>query len=74
MIVFLAHHFCLRSTYYFHHLPRPTAHLGESGSVRTIKIGSVNMFYCVSPPAGPAAVFLKDFTDFLSSIIILSTF
>lgn len=46
---------------------------GESGSVQTIKVGSTNIFYCVfsSPPAGPAAVFLKDFTNFLSSIIKL---
>lgn len=36
-----------------------------------IKVGSSSPFYCVLVyrPPGPAAAFLKDFSDFLSSII-----
>ena len=40
-----------------------------------IMVGSSNPFYCVSiyRPPGPAAGFLKDFSDFLSSIIKLES-
>ena len=40
-----------------------------------VRVGSSNPFYCVSiyRPPGPAAVFLKDFSDFLSSIIKLES-
>lgn len=40
-----------------------------------VMVGSSSPFYCVSVyrPPGPAAVFLKDFRDFLSSIIKLES-
>ena len=40
-----------------------------------VMVGSSSPFYCVSVyhPPGPAAVFLKDFSDFLSSIIKLES-
>lgn len=53
--------------------PAEVCKLNSSFESQTIKVGSTNIFYCVLVyrPPGPATEFLKDFMDFLSSIIKL---
>jgi len=48
----------------------------SSFELQLVKVGFSSPFYCilVYRPPGPAAVFLKDFNEFLSSIIKLESF